>query len=127
MIDRRPISDRWRPPHEAAPVSAYRPNEFDRMRMERAIARRRRYRYVSPSVHVIGDGYVVRSPCCSRTVDPQGGVVDVAMIRYRSSPQPWLLYRKDHDSQEWSLHAAYERLVELLGYLNADPARRFWQ
>jgi hypothetical protein len=105
----------------------YRPNEFDRKRIERAIAERKRYRYVSPSVHPVERGYVVRSPCCSRNVDPSGGVVDVALLQYGDAPQPWLLYRKDHASQEWHLHAAYERLVELLEHLNVDPTRRFWQ
>jgi hypothetical protein len=107
--------------------ASYRPNEFDRKRIERAITGRKRYRYVSPSVHTVGGGYVVRSPCCSRSVDPDGGVVDVALLQYRNAPQPWVLYCKDHEAREWLLHAAYERLTELLEHLNTDPYRRFWQ
>jgi len=109
------------------PSVDYRPNEFDRKRIERAIAGRRRYRYVSPSVHMVNGGYVVRSPCCSRNIDPDGGVVDVALAQFRSAPLPWLLYCKDHDTPQWLLYATYNQLAELLADLNADPDRRFWQ
>jgi hypothetical protein len=107
--------------------AGFRPNEFDRKRIERTIAGRRRYRYVSPSVHMVDGGYVVRSPCCSRNIDPDGGVVDVALARFRSAPLPWLLYCRDHDTQQWLLYAAYNQLAELLADLSADPDRRFWQ
>ena len=107
--------------------AAYQPNEFDCKRIEQAIAERKRYRYVSPSVYPVGGGYIVRSPCCSRNVDPNGGVVDVALLQYANALRPWLLYRKDHESQEWQLHAAYQQLTALLEHLNADPTRRFWQ
>jgi len=107
--------------------SDYRENEFDRKRIERAIAARKRYRYVSPSVVAISSGYVVRSPCCSRKVEPNGSVVDIALLIHASAPQPWRLYRKDHERRQWQLHALYERLGDLLEQLNADPARQFWQ
>jgi hypothetical protein len=103
------------------------PNEFDRKRIERALANRKRYRYVSPSVHVVEDGYLVRSPCCSRNIDPDGGVVDVAWLQYVQGSRPWRLYRKDHRTKQWQLHSLYDRLLELLVQLNADPQRRFWQ
>ncbi len=105
----------------------YRENEFDRRRIERAIAARKRYRYVSPSVVEISGGYVVRSPCCSRKVEPNGGIVDIALLIHAQAPQPWRLYRKDHERRQWQLHALYERLGDLLEQLNADPARQFWQ
>lgn len=113
--------------HDRISSVRYRPNEFDRKRIERALAGRMRYRYVSPSVLTIDGGYIVRSPCCSRNVDPNGGVVDVAMLLYDSPPKAWHLYGKDHDVQEWYLHATYDRLAGLLEHLNADPSRRFWQ
>jgi hypothetical protein len=109
------------------PGAEYRANEFDRKRIERAIAGRKRYRYVSPSVHTIDGGYFVRSPCCSRNIDPGGGVVDVALVQQRNALLPWLLYCKDHDAQQWLLYASYHQLAELLADLNADPDRRFWQ
>ncbi|MGA2779008.1 MAG: hypothetical protein ABSF94_15745 [Steroidobacteraceae bacterium] len=107
--------------------SHYRENEFDRKRIERAIAARKRYRYVSPRVDLIGGGYVVRSPCCSRKIEPDGGIVDIALLIHARAPQPWRLYRKDHERRQWRLHAVYERLGDLLDQLNADPARQFWQ
>ncbi len=109
------------------PHADHRPNEFVRKRIEGAVAGRRRYRYVSPSVHTGEDGYLVRSPCCSRNIDPHGGVVDVALAQYCGGPRPWLLYCKDHDARQWLLYAAYEQLAELLVDLCTDPYRRFWQ
>lgn len=111
---------------ERRPID-YRSNEFDRRRIERAIADRKRYRYVSPSVHQIGGGYVVRSPCCSRNVEAHGGIVDIALLLHARAPQPWRLYRKDHERRQWQLHALYERLSDLLEHLNADPTRQLWQ
>jgi hypothetical protein len=108
-------------------IAEYQTNEFDRKRIELALADRKRYRYVSPSVEPVGVGYVVRSPCCSRNVDPSGGMVDVALLQYGGGPRPWGLYQKDHESQQWRLHTEYERLTQLLEHLNADPTRRFWQ
>lgn len=103
------------------------PNEFDRKRIERALAHRKRYRYVAPSVHMVADGYRIESPCCSRNVDPEGGVVDVALLQYINEARPWRLYRKQHSTGQWHLHGLYERLTELLEQLNADPLRLFWQ
>lgn len=103
------------------------PNELDRRRIERALAGRRRYRYVSPSVHATDGGYLIKSPCCSRNVDPDGGVVDIALVEYARGPQPWRLYRKDHRARQWHLHAFFRRLVDLLEQVNADPQRLFWQ
>lgn len=103
------------------------PNAFDLKRIERAIASRKRYRYVSPKVEGVTDGYRIESPCCSRNIDPEGGIVDVALLQYDSERGRWHLYRKDHVSGTWELHSAYDRLVELLEQLNTDPDRKFWQ
>lgn len=103
------------------------PNEVDCRRIERAIEKRTRYRYVHPSVQPIENGYCVRSPCCSRKVDPDGGMVDVALVQYAQGFRPWQLHRKVHSANEWLLHAEYERLGDLLEQLNADPQRAFWQ
>lgn len=111
----------------AAMPAGQHPNEVDRKRIERAIENRKRYRYVSPSVHPIDNGYCVKSPCCSRNVDPEGGVVDVALVQHDCGLRPWRLYRKEHSSNDWRLHAVYERLGDLLEQLNADPHRLFWQ
>jgi hypothetical protein len=105
------------------------PNDFDRKRIERALQSRKRYRYVSPSVAVVAGGYRIESPCCSRNIDPDGGVIDVALILYEvdADGAAWQLFRKDHDSETWELDSTYERLIELLDRLNVDPERLFWQ
>ena len=103
------------------------PNEFDRRRIERALQARKRYRYVSPRVIAIEDGYRIESPCCSRNVDPAGGVVDVALLLYGCELSNWHLYRKEHASGKWLLDSSFPRLTELVARVNADPDRQFWQ
>jgi hypothetical protein len=103
------------------------PNEFDRKRIERALAARKRYRYVSPRVRIVEGGYIIESPCCSRNVDPDGGCIEVALLQYNAGENPWRLYRKQHDRGQWHLHGAFSDLFELLTELNSDPLRLFWQ
>lgn len=102
------------------------PNDVDRKRIERSLAQRERYRYVSP--HVISDeeegGYRIESPCCSRNVDPSGGVIDIALVKY-FKPH-WLLYRKDHEYSTWVLHSVVDTLHEALEILLPDDERVFW-
>jgi hypothetical protein len=107
--------------------SAAHPNDFDRKRIERALKTRKRYRYVTPSVAVVTDGYRIESPCCSRNIDPEGGIVDVALLLHDADRRAWQLFRKDHERGKWELHSTYDRLIELLAQLNADPERKFWQ
>jgi len=129
-----PRPETLRPPPQARPlddlarVQGAQPNELDRKRISRGLLTRKRYRYVSPAVQVVENGYLIESPCCSRRVDPEGGVVDVALLQYSpGEPLPWTLYRKDHERAAWERHAKFERLQELLAVLNADPERLFWQ
>ncbi len=103
------------------------PNEFDRARVARLLEGRKRYRYVEPNVTPIEAGYLVRSPCCSRNVDPEGGEIDVALLRWDERLHDWSLFRRDHAAQSWVLDGQFARLGELLTRLNADPARVFWQ
>lgn len=103
------------------------PNELDRRRIERSLENRKRYRYVSPTVRVIQDGYLIESPCCSRNIDPEGGIIDVALLLYVPGVCPWRLYRKEHSTRQWELYSRYQRLVELLDELNTDTLRLFWQ
>lgn len=113
-----------RPP---APVQ---PNELDLRRITRALERRRRYRYVSPRVHAVPGGYRIDSPCCSRNVDPSGGVIDIALIEHRpdAGPDaPWQLYARDHAAGAWYLHGGHRRLADALAALCDDPERRFWR
>ena len=103
------------------------PNEIDLLRVERAIAGRARYRYVTPSVLPVPDGYVVRSPCCSRKVDPSGGEIDVAWLHWIEQSACWALHRKDHRTECWVEDGRFTRLPELFARLNADPQKVFWQ
>lgn len=121
-------SPRVRPLQDMAHASGAQPNELDRKRISRVLLTRKRYRYVSPSVRAVENGYLVESPCCSRRIDPDGGVVDVALLQYSpGGPQPWSLYRKAHERDAWELHSKFEQLHALLGVLNEDPLRLFWQ
>ncbi len=103
------------------------PNDFDRKRIERALKARQRYRYVSPCVAAVTDGYRIESPCCSRNIDPDGGIIDVALLLHDAETTKWRLFRKDHESGTWRLHSAHDRLLGVLDHLNADPERTFWQ
>ena len=104
----------------------YQPNAFDRKLVERAVRERARYRYVTPAVQIAEGGFLVESPCCSRRVDANGGVVDIALLL---CPQPgeWNLYRKDHSAAQWLLHGTYQWLSDLLEELKSDPQQQFWQ
>ncbi|MCK9915677.1 hypothetical protein MXD81_41620 [Microbacteriaceae bacterium K1510] len=103
------------------------PNEVDRKRIERALKSRQRYRYVTPRVVAVPSGYRVESPCCSRNIDANGGIVDVALVLYDDDRVRWQLFRKDHKQAIWDLDNSYGGLDELLERLNADPERKFWQ
>lgn len=103
------------------------PNEFDRARVLHLLGGRQRYRYVEPEVVPVVDGYLVRSPCCSRNLDPEGGVVDVALLLWDEPARDWTLYRRDHVGACWIEEGRFARLGEMLARLNADPARDFWQ
>ena len=103
------------------------PNEFDLRRIAHALKERARYRYVVPVVLPVEQGYLVRSACCSRNVDPQGGEVDVALLRWESDSGQWLLMRMVHSTGCWVDDSHYARLSELFLRLNADAERLFWQ
>ena len=103
------------------------PNDVDRKRIERSLEARSRYRYVSPRVVPVIDGYRIESPCCSRNIDAEGGVIDVALIQFQEDVRTWRLYRRNHAESTWELYESYSRLKELLELLNTDPERRFWQ
>ncbi|MGP6156154.1 MAG: hypothetical protein ACLPYS_01225 [Vulcanimicrobiaceae bacterium] len=100
--------------------------EFERRQIEHAIAKRERYRYVRPAVRVVPEGILVESPCCSRRVNPAGGMVDVALLQ-RLPSGSWQLYFKDHSASCWKLHSPHARLADALDALKSDPDRLFWQ
>jgi hypothetical protein len=103
------------------------PNEVDRRRIERALGKRKRYRYVTPEVRPIADGYEIVSPCCSRNIDPDGGVIDIARLEFQAHSKRWMLYCKDHEIDHWIRYGEFLALHQILEFLNEDPDRRFWQ
>lgn len=103
------------------------PNEVDRKRIECALGSRRRYRYVSPSVRPVKGGYLIESPCCSRDIDKDGRVIDVALIHHDAVCGLWKLFWKDHARGIWQFHSVHRRLSAVTDELNADLDRVFWQ
>jgi hypothetical protein len=102
------------------------PNLFERKQVELAIKKRKRYRYVRPAVRTVPEGILIESPCCSRRIDPSGGIVDIALMQHLPSGE-WRLYSKDHSSATWKLHSSHARLADVLGPVTDDPERVFWQ
>jgi hypothetical protein len=103
------------------------PNDLDRRRIERSLQTRNRYRYVTPQVATTIGGYRIESPCCSRNIDKDGGMVDVALLLHDSDGAQWELFRKDHANGRWQLDSTHQRLPSALERLNIDPERTFWQ
>lgn len=112
--------DRTRP----EPCSVVAAGEMVKRRMLRALAARERYRYVQPELHETDEGWVVTSPCCSRNVDPDGGIIDIA--RLQQDAAEWLLYSRDHRLDCWVLHSSSPQLDVLLQVLCLDDERLFW-
>ncbi|WP_027555675.1 hypothetical protein [Bradyrhizobium sp. Cp5.3] len=102
------------------------PNDLDRRRIERTLDTRRYYRYVSPRVTCVPAGYLIESPCCSRHIDMQGGLIDIALLRHDCRSARWRLLRKNHDNSLWELHSTHKCLKSATDFLSADPERSFW-
>jgi hypothetical protein len=114
-------------PSGQAKASRPHPNEMDRRRIVKALERRKRYRYVTPEIHDLESGYLIQSSCCSRNVDPDGGIIDIARIEYHIGHQRWWLFHKNHEIGHWIMHGEYTSLAQILELLKQDPDRRFWQ
>lgn len=98
------------------------------LRIERALQRRERYKYVHPLVQAEGSGWKVLSANCSRTVDRQGGVIPIAWLAPTAATGAglWSLHARDHAHGCWRLEAWGLSLDEALARLCADPRREFW-
>jgi hypothetical protein len=108
-------------------------HSLDRLRIERALSQRTRYRYVQPKVVREGLGWKVTSPNCSRSVDHHGGEIDVAWLEPVNTDEDllegvmgWILHGRDHAKGCWRAHSAGP-LQELLDTLCLDRQREFWQ
>jgi hypothetical protein len=110
-------------PVHSASAAVTAAGELDRRRVLRVLGDRVRYRYVRPVLQQAGGGWRITSPCCSRNVDPLGGMIDIAWLQPVANG--WRIYFKDHAAEQW---IPYEegRLADLLETLRLDPERRFW-
>jgi hypothetical protein len=108
-------------------ADAAHPNQVDLKRIERLLKHRKRYRYVKPVVFPYPKGYQIVSPCCSRTIDPEGGPIDIARIEFLEESGDWRLWAKDHRGGSWIEYGRYPKLEAALVLLNEDPERAFWQ
>ena len=107
-----------------APVSGQ-VHDLMQHRLERALRERVRYRYVQPNVQVEGDCYRIESPCCSRKVDPTGGMIDIALLVPHEG-NSWCLCSRDHANHSWVARAQNESLDTVLDLLCVDSDRQFW-
>jgi hypothetical protein len=99
--------------------------DLARVRIERALLTRERYKYVRPRVERESPGWAIFSPNCSRNVDPQGGEIAIAWL-VPANEGLWLLHARDHARGCWRLEAAGLPLDEALRQLCEDPQRRYW-
>lgn len=113
----------------ASPVS-----DFMIYRLERALRERVRYRYVEPLVLREGQSFRIQSPCCSRNVDPSGGLIDIALLTPGATDATgaggagvgWSLSARDHLKSVWRVCLSDAPLELLLDALCVDSERQFW-
>ena len=94
-------------------------------RLSRALRERVRYRYVKPIVLREGECFRIQSPCCSRNIDPAGGLIDIALLLPHAGNH-WCLCSRDHAAGSWVARFQNEPLDTLLDILCIDSARQFW-
>jgi hypothetical protein len=110
----------------AVPAGAANVFALDQARILRAVARRRRYKYVQPRVEREGRGWKIVSPNCSRNIDAAGGVIDIAWF-LPVNEGAWLLFARDHAQACWVQKASGLTLADALARVCDDPQREFWQ
>jgi hypothetical protein len=99
--------------------------DLARVRIERALRRRARYKYVHPRVEREGAGWKIVSPNCSRNIDPQGGEIAIAWF-LPANEGLWLLHARDHAQGCWRLSAAALPIDAAIALVCADAERIFW-
>ncbi len=110
---------------QGAPRSGAEVVDLDRRRIERAVARRRRYRYVRPRIEPEGAGWKIVSPNCSRHIDTAGGEIDIAWF-VPAGEGRWLLHARDHAARQWRVEATCLSLTDALRLVCLDVQRVFW-
>jgi hypothetical protein len=98
---------------------------LDRLRIERALAGRARYKYVKPKVMAEGAGWKIVSPNCSRSIDATGGPIDIAWFEPVSEGL-WRLHARDHAHAAWVAKGEGVTLPEALARVLADTLHEFW-
>ena len=94
-------------------------------RLERALRERVRYRYVRPVVLQEGEAWRIQSPNCSRNVDKNGGVIDIALLVPHAANR-WCLCARDHAAGVWVPRLQDAALDDALDALCVDSERQFW-
>jgi hypothetical protein len=98
-------------------------------RIERALARRERYRYVQPRVEALNDspneGWKIVSPNCSRNIDSAGGEIEIAWLVCDAEGR-WRLHARDHAVQAWRLMDQGLSLQAALSLVCRDPLGVYW-
>lgn len=98
---------------------------LDRLRIERALAGRARYRYVKPQVQAEGRGWMIVSPNCSRSIDANGGPIAIAWFEPLADGR-WRLHARDHGHAAWVAKAEAVTLRDALAQVLADTLHEFW-
>lgn len=112
--------------HDPTPATGGLVSALDARRIEKALPRRARYKYVHPRVLREGAGWKIVSPNCSRTIHQQGGEIDIAWL-VPAEQGGWLLHARDHVQCAWVLKRHAATLSALLTHLCWDAEREFWQ
>lgn len=99
--------------------------DLSRARIERALAARKRYKYVQPRVESENGGWKIVSPNCSRNVDPEGRDIGIAWL-LPTGDGTWLLHARDHMNDCWRLEASGLALAAALQQVCEDPLRVYW-
>jgi hypothetical protein len=111
-------------PVSAAPVVA-----LAQARIERALNRRARYKYVRPRVERLDadgrQGWKIVSPNCSRAIDPAGGDIDIAWL-LQGPDGRWNLHVRHHPTGGWQPMAEGQTLDTALTRICTDPLKEFW-
>ena len=76
-------------------------------------------------MQAVPGGYRIVSPCCSRNIDLNGGLIDIARIEWEAGV--WRLYSMNHACAQWLMHSQVSRLERLMEGLNDDSKGVFWQ
>lgn len=113
------------PDEAVAALAAGSVSDFMIHRVARALRQRVRYRYVAPRVLREGQSFRIQSPCCSRNVDPSGGLIDIALLTPGADGR-WSLSARDHAASVWQVRLQDEPLESVLDALCLDSERQFW-